>query len=716
MHRAMIRSIFLALFLLRVAVVGATHIVGGEITYDCLGNNQYRITLTVYRDCYNGEPWFDDPAYIAVFDKDWDRVASLTMDWNPLSNDTIPPELSNPCLVIPPDVCVHRSRYVRTVTLPFSPGGYTLVYQRCCRNKLIRNIPEPMYTGISIIAEIGEESLNACNNGAKFKKWPPLAICVNQPIDFDHGAVDPDGDSLVYRLCTPLVGADTIVPQPKPANPGPYDPVVWIDPPFSLANVLGGVPLTIDPNTGFLTGVPNMIGNFVVGVCVDEYRNGVLISTTRRDFQYNVADCDKSTAAFFNPKSICDTLSWQFKNQSVNATSYLWYFNWPNGPTSTFSEPLYSFPDTGRYQIALIASPGSICADTSVQEVWVTDRYVSASVDPPVFLCDTKGYTVSAQDLSTDPQYGVVAWQWNLFGPQNAISTVQNPEFLISKPGMYTLRLIATAGNGCRDSTFLEFDAMPPNFDAIPSVLTICQGDSIILNAGGTPDLYYLWSPNATLSADTVPYPLATPDVTTLYNATIRSADSSCVWMDSVLVNVLQISNLSVTASPGQIYNGQSSQLLATLGENLPAQFLWEPPLSLNADNIFDPVASPGTTTVYEVNVTLNSGCVLRGTTIVEVLLRNCTDRFVFLPTGFSPNGDGENDVLRVESAYVEQLYWVVYNRWGEKVFEADSLDDQWDGSHRGEQQAVETFGYYLRAVCPGGNVLEKKGNITLLR
>ncbi len=81
-----------------------------------------------------------------------------------------------------------------------------------------------------------------------------------------------------------------------------------------------------------------------------------------------------------------------------------------------------------------------------------------------------------------------------------------------------------------------------------------------------------------------------------------------------------------------------------------------------------------------------------------------------------SPNGDGENDQLRVESVFVDGIYWVIYNRRGEKIFQADSLDDEWDGTYKGQVLEPDSYGYYLRAVCPGGNVLVKKGNVTLLR
>ncbi|MDO8365856.1 MAG: hypothetical protein Q7T20_03590, partial [Saprospiraceae bacterium] len=220
----------------------ATHIVGGEITYRCLGNDSYEITLTVYRDCYNGVPNFDNPATIGIYEKGEDSilVKKLSLPYNIFTNDTLPIILDDPCLRIPPDVCVHKATYRTITSLPFNPNGYIIVYQRCCRNKLIRNLPDPLNTGISFVTEISAESQLECNQGATFINWPPVAICVHHPIDFDHAAIDADGDSLAYRLCTPFNGPDSLRPAPNPPYAPPYQELIWLDPPYNLSNILGG--------------------------------------------------------------------------------------------------------------------------------------------------------------------------------------------------------------------------------------------------------------------------------------------------------------------------------------------------------------------------------------------------------------------------------------------------------------------------------------------
>lgn len=694
----------------------ATHIVGGEITYKCLGNDQYEITLSVYRDCYNGQPYFDQPAIIGIYRADWTLYKKDTVLIDFVSG-TLPIVLTNPCLTDPPDVCVHMAMYRKVVTLPFSPGGYTLVYQRCCRNMLIQNLPDPLNTGISYTATITEESMLACNNAAVFNDWPPVAICIHEPVNFDHSATDPDGDSLVYRLCTPLNGPDSLTPVPNPPFKGPYEELVWLNPPYSLDNLLGGDPLTIDPHTGWLNGVPNTIGNFVVGVCVDEYRNDTIISTTRRDFQFNVADCGKPTAAWYVPDPICNTLTVPFQNLSMAASSYLWYFDWPDDPDhfSTSFNPTYTYPDTGTYTVALIVNPGTPCSDTALHQITLTNSYINADMDVLFPDCNDNNLVILALDFSSDTVYDVMSWFWTLTLPNGALksSTQPNPQFNVNLPGDYQLRLIAKSFNGCRDTLVYPFTAPLPPLNLLSAEVAICLGDSVALFPQNNPLYQYAWSPAATLSDSTAASPFASPDISTTYTVTV-SGNGPCVRTDSITVDVVETGALLATADPDTIYQGHSSQLSADLP--FQANFSWTPATSLNNDEIANPVASPYQTTTYVVTASLPGSCDLVDSVRVVVIIPICEEPYVFFPTGFSPNGDGYNDALKPESRFFESLYWVVYNRWGEKIFETTDPEQAWDGTYKGQPLPAETFGFYIRAVCIGGAEWVKKGNVSLLR
>jgi gliding motility-associated-like protein len=697
--------------------LSATHIVGGELTYECLGNDQYRITLNVYRDCFNGVPPFDDPANIGIFDTSFNLIDSLQIVWQGF-DDTLDIYLNNPCLVRPPNICVHRSFYTGIVTLPPIPGGYQVAYQRCCRNELIRNIPNPEDVGITIIAEIGNEALAQCNQGAFFNNWPPLAICVNEPIDFDHSATDPDNDSLAYRLCTPLSGATDFAPMPTPTDFTPFVEVSWQNP-YGLNDLLGGIPVQINSQTGFITGIPNTIGNFVVGVCVDEYRNGTIISTTRRDFQYNVADCGQAEAAFFTQTLLCDRNTPTIVNTSDlnDLSEVVWYFDWPNlTPTSTDINPVYDYPDTGRYQIALILNPNNSCRDTLVSDIWVTESTAMAAINVSYNGCDpADGIVVQLTDQSTDPQHGIASRQWRLTGPSTVLNaTSSTANFTLNQAGTYTIRLISIGGNGCRD-TVIQTVIIP----SAPTVqlddhLTICQGETVSLFENAPNDYTYQWSDNLDAAQVQLPNPEVSPNDSISYQVTITDPANGCTFTSSVKVSVVDDGDLLATAIPDRIFQGQSSQLNSSFTGG--GTFDWSPAESLSASNLPNPIATPTETTTYTVSVLTNSGCIVSRTVTVVVIIPVCEEPYVFFPTGFSPNGDTENDVLKMESAYTEEVYWVVYNRFGEKVFEANDINQSWDGTLNGVDQPAETYGYYYRVRCIGGELYEQKGNVTLFR
>ncbi len=706
------RLVAILMFLAQTSA-NATHIVGGEITYTCLGNDSFRIQVNVFRDCYNGVPPFDNPASLGVFDANWNLVTSRLMIYP--GDDTLDVFLNDPCLQAPPNVCVHRTTYTIGLRLPYRQGGYRLVYQRCCRNLLIQNIFDPEATGASFVAEITEASLLLCNNSAVFRNWPPVAICINQPIDFDHGAVDPDGDSLVYRICTPNSGANEINPQPQPPFPGPYAPVIWV-PPYSLANVLGGQPLTIDPKTGFLTGVPNTLGNFVVGICVEEYRNGQLISSTNRDFQYNVANCGLVAAAFQAPSFVCDTLGVQFINQSGQGGSYLWYFNWPNtNLSSTQKHPYVVFPGVGSYEVALIVNPNEPCSDTAIGRIELRQGFVEANFIAQPGLCNQNGIPYSVTNLAVDTAFGIQSVQWTLTGPGNPgqVSSWE-PMFTLSTSGTYVLTMIAKSLNGCTDELSDTLVVQLAELTGFKAAVNLCIGQSAGLYPNAPPGQSYVWSPDTWLSNPNVGNPIVTPSSNIMYTVTVTQPVSGCTRVGTVQVNVSQSSTGDATADPSVVLPGQTSQLNYT-GLN-PLSVTWSPSGSLSAANIVNPIATITADSVTYTVIADYGGCFDTAQVTVYVRSIICEEPYVFIPTAFSPNGDMENDDLGVEGNFIEAMHFMIYDRWGEKVFESFSKTDRWDGTFGGRLLPPDTYGYHLEVECIGGDRFAKQGNITLLR
>jgi gliding motility-associated-like protein len=267
----------------------ASHILGGEIYYDSLGNNQYKITIEIYRDCNSGTS-YDNPLYYTVFLGDGSYFGEF--DVALFSNQLLPVVYDDPCVTVPNNICVEKGVYIDTITLPFNPSGYHVSYQRCCWANNVDNIINPGDNGITLTTFIpGSDLTNIYNQGARFINYPPLVLCSQNTLNFDHSAYDPDGDSLVYELASPLEGGSLANVIPNPESPPPYADVQW-NPNFSGLVPFGfGSTVTINTQTGQMAFTPNQIGNFVAGVMVKEYRNGILINSKIRTFAFRVVAC-----------------------------------------------------------------------------------------------------------------------------------------------------------------------------------------------------------------------------------------------------------------------------------------------------------------------------------------------------------------------------------------------------------------------------------------
>jgi gliding motility-associated-like protein len=100
----------------------------------------------------------------------------------------------------------------------------------------------------------------------------------------------------------------------------------------------------------------------------------------------------------------------------------------------------------------------------------------------------------------------------------------------------------------------------------------------------------------------------------------------------------------------------------------------------------------------------------------VEVITSACNDDVVYLPTGFTPNNDGANDILYIRSNFITEVYLTIYDRWGEKLFETNDVKKGWDGTYKGKLLDQGVYGYYMTFTCNNGEQSFKKGNITLMR
>jgi gliding motility-associated-like protein len=822
-----LKHILLLVLLLFAGTARATHIVGGEIYYELLNSNSnlYKITLRLYIDCQNGNPQAiasDAIALIGVYNAGNNSfIQQFSMN---ASSPKRVNEVNYNCVKPPTGICVDE--YTYTINKVINPGsnGVFLAFQRCCRNNSITNLVQPENTGITIWTMIAPGSTT--NSSAVFKKLPPNYVCMDAPLTVDHSATDADGDSLVYVLSTPYAGGTPDDPRPEPssATRPPFDLVIWKNP-YKVNNQMGGDPiLSINPTTGELTVTPKTKGQFVIGITVYEYRNGVLIGETRRDYQFNVIDCVFDILADFTTQNAvptgeayvfecADTVF--FKDRSQKATDYHWDFGDPNtlADTSNLKNPWYVYPGNGDYKVTLTVK-NNLCQDEYSFLIRIRSKK-TFELGPDVILC--RGFN-TLLDTKT-PDATRVLWNTGQLGERIVtqdtglfIATVsydkcvysdsvrvRSEEIKFSIPadtlfcdsvdmtmdiGVPNLRYAWSTGSkdtfqtlrvfqpgtyiaAVRNNYCIEFDTIRIWTTTKPDIKDgfFCGTFSRIVDVGNIEEAQYLWSNGAT-TRNTV--------ITTGGKHWIRIKQRNCVFTDSFeIINPLINLNLGDNThfcdsfiqtldagNDGIVFKWNTGDTTRSITVNTPGTYSVlvtdengckqsdsivlslsnSPTINIGNDTSIC-LASPTTITApkgfekyewnigatnqsiviytegwYGVVVTDNYGC--NGTDSLYVTVdEDALPNELFIPNAFTPNNNGFNERFPFSENILQPGYYIIiYNRWGQKVFDSREQELQnWDGTYKGKTVPQETYIYYLYYRGCDGHARSKKGTVNPL-
>lgn len=520
----------------------AAHLVGGEITYTCLGSNQYQVKLRIYRDCFSGGAAFDNSVNFTVYNLAGAVVTNPSVPKGPTVS--VPAGTGNPCLTTPPNICTEYAEYVATLTLPPVVGGYTISYQRCCRNSTISNITNPGSRGNTYTVKIPSMD-NTCNSTPAFTTVPPIVLCLGDQLNVDASATDSNGDSLFYEFCDIYTGGSSGNPSPSTATPPPYTTIPFVAPATPSQPVPGTPALAINPQTGMITGVATTAGQYVVGICVSEYRNGQLLSVVRRDYQFNVTNCIINTVADMvtqleDPQLYCDGRTLTFTPQTTGALTYFWNFGDTTTAADTSSQayPTYTFPDTGTYTVTLIINPGLVCTDTlkvPFRVMNAPDYRIEQSGVPCV---EVQNYRFEAK--GTAPYDASISWDFgsdaNTFGATGKLVTGVS----WNSSGVYPVRCIIQSAY-CPDTlwdTVKVYDWYYP-VTATPQDTQIARGDTVLLDV--TSGASYYWFADQPVYFNNAqqrnPQALMHADSTTYY--VIVTDNRGCRGIDTVFVSWL---------------------------------------------------------------------------------------------------------------------------------------------------------------------------------
>jgi len=221
------------------------------------------------------------------------------------------------------------------------------------------------------------------------------------------------------------------------------------------------------------------------------------------------------------------------------------------------------------------------------------------------------------------------------------------------------------------------------------------------------------WSPGSSLNNTGILNPVAYPQHTSDFVFTVYD-NRGCPKPGKDTIHVTVLPKLVASAGGDTaVVVGQTLQLIATGGD----RYAWSPPQSLSDANIANPVAifaEPSDRIPYQVQVFNSAGC--EDTAFINIRVY-ATLPTVFVPSAFTPNNDGINDVLRPLAVGMQQIqFFQVYNRWGQMVFTTQQNGKGWDGRVNGQLQSNNTYVWMVKAVDFTGAVYFKKGTVTLVR
>lgn len=237
-----------------------------------------------------------------------------------------------------------------------------------------------------------------------------------------------------------------------------------------------------------------------------------------------------------------------------------------------------------------------------------------------------------------------------------------------------------------------------------------CDGSATVSVSGGTTGYTYAWSNGSDSSTATGVCPGN-------YFVTVTDANG-CTILDTAVVDTSSFNPQTIVLSSdtNTIFEGESTTLHAFFDTS--ANFQWSPATGLSNVNSPDPVASPAVTTTYYFTVSSPSDplCKYSDTITIYVIEQVCGEPDIFVPNAFTPNNDNYNDLVFVRGNYIRKMLFVIYDRWGEKVFETENQGNGWDGTFKGMKCDPGVFVYYLTITCTDEQEFFKKGNITLIR
>lgn len=528
--------LFFSLSFISYESVYGTHTMGADITYTCLGGSQYQVKLTLFRDCAGILPLTTQSLQYSSASCGVNSFITLTQSGSVVDVTPLCPSAVSACSGGAILFGIEQYTFTGILNLPAnSCNDWELGWSNCCRNNAITTLNFPGNQSTYISATL-DNTLSPCNTSPVFTHIPTPIVCINQPVIYNHGVTDPDGDSLAFSLVDCFQDPSTTVNYATG---------------FSNANPLAtSTGVIIDNNTGELTFTPNQIQIGVICVKVEEFRSGVKIGETVRDMQFSVISCTNTppVASGINGNAtdydldlcvggnvcfdilISDadldnvTASW---NSGIPGGTFTVTNNGTQTPTATFCwQPTSA--DIGSHFFTVTVEDDNCPlsgSGTYAFTVNVTNSFNSLNVIPVHNICAGNSAFLTASG------FGATSYSWS---PTTGL-TSPNSQFTNASPTVTTVYTVtADYPTGCSVSKTVTVNVnQGPTVSVTPPVSYSCSGSSVTLNTNATGATGYSWSPGGATS----PNLTVNPTSTTTYTVT-ASDGNGCSAQASATVNV----------------------------------------------------------------------------------------------------------------------------------------------------------------------------------
>jgi gliding motility-associated-like protein len=424
--------------------------------------------------------------------------------------------------------------------------------------------------------------------------------------------------------------------------------------------------------------------------CVDSISNDITV------FQQPIANWTANNECFGTAISFQDA-----SYPQASGLTYNWDFN--DGNTAATANASNDYAIAGSYDVTLVISTANGCSDSLTNTVVVYPKPQADFSINNTCLNDIATYTSNATIVSGTIQQT----DWSL--GDGAVATGNSGTHVYGAAGNYTVQLQVVSNFGCGDSLSKTVTVYPLPTATTSSTIACYDennAEATVVAQEGTPPYEYLWSDGQSDAT-------ATNLFAGNYDVTVTDIND-CKVVLSETVNeqpfpVLIEPNFAIDT----IRFGDTISVVSVSGNYDPfLTYSWKPSEGLGCDTCSNTFAAPLASVTYIIVATDTLGCV--GETSVEIIVVN--DYIIYIPNAFTPNADGINDVFKVNAKGVKEIYLNVFNRWGEKIFASEQLDNGWDGTYLGKEMSPQVYVYSVQLIFLDGYKMSKKGSVTLIR